>query len=145
MNSNRLIVDTAARLRARGARMTAARRAVLLALAGHPGHHTADAVASLVAELDPAVHRSSVYRGLEALCSLGVVAHVHLGHGTTVYHLSEAPHLHAQCRVCGVLVDLPATGLDAVADALASEHGFRLDPTHVALSGTCYQCAPAVT
>lgn len=140
MDSQRLVTDTTARLRARGERMTAARRAVLVALAHNPGHHTADAVAGLVAAVEPAVHRSSVYRGLETLCGLGVVAHVHVGHGTTVYHLADAPHLHAQCRRCGAVVDLPATALDAAAAALASEHGFTLDPTHVALSGTCSAC-----
>lgn len=145
MDSARLIADTTAQLRARGERMTSARRAVLVALAENPGHHSAEVVAGLVASVDPAVHRSSVYRGLETLCSLGVVAHVHVGHGTTVYHLAHAPHLHAQCRRCGTLVDLPATALDTAAAALTSEHGFTLDPTHVALSGTCARCAADVT
>ena len=143
MDSDRLIADTTALLRSRGERMTSARRAVLVALAENPGHHSADSVAGLVAAVDPAVHRSSVYRGLETLTGLGVVAHVHVGHGTTVYHLAHSPHLHAQCRRCGALVDLPASALDAAAAALKSEHGFTLDPTHVALSGTCVACVDA--
>ena len=144
MDADRLLADSTRLLHARGERMTAPRRAVLTALAENPGHHSADDVARLVAALDPSVHRSSVYRCLEAFLALGVVDHVHVGHGTTVYHLSEGEHLHAQCRRCGALVDLPAALLDPVAGALAVGHGFSLDATHVALSGTCAACTEEI-
>ena len=105
-------------LRSRGDRMTGPRRAVITALAGRQGssHLTPDQVVLAVAQIDPAVHRASVYRALEVLSTLGVVQHVHLGHGTTAYHLA-APHehLHAHCVVCGRVIDLPATLLDDVA------------------------------
>ena len=96
-----------------------------------------------VAGLDPSVHRASVYRALEALSQLGVVQHVHAGHGLTTYHLMPAvgPHPHAQCRACGTVYDLPEDLLDAVAGRLARQDGFVLDTGHVALSGTCATCA----
>ena len=108
MDADRLVEQTAPLLRARGERMTGPRRVVLRALAENPGHHSADDVARLVATLDDTVHRSSVYRCLEALCGLGVVQHVHVGHGTTVYHLAEGESVHAQCRHCGALVSVLA-------------------------------------
>lgn len=123
--------------------MTGPRRAVLRALAENPGHHSADDVARLVAAIDESVHRSSVYRCLEALGGLGVIRHVHVGHGTTVYHLAEGESVHAQCRRCGALVSVPASVLDGAADALRDQHGFTLDATHVALSGTCAACVGA--
>jgi len=96
---------------------------------------------SAVAERDPGVHRASVYRTLETLSGLGVVQHVHVGHGTTAYHLAgDEAHLHAQCGRCGAVIDLPASLLDEVAARVHREHGFRLDPSHVALSGTCERC-----
>jgi Fur family ferric uptake transcriptional regulator len=82
-----------------------------------------------------------VYRTLETLSELGVVQHVHVGHGTTTYHLAGAePHLHAQCGRCGTVLDLPGRLLDDVAAQLLAEHGFALDPSHVALSGVCARC-----
>lgn len=141
MDVDMLVERTASLLRARGDRMTTPRRVVLTALGSHPGHWSAEEVAAFVGELDAGVHRSSVYRCLETLSELGVVQHVHLGHGTTVYHVTDASHLHAQCRTCGALVDVPASVLDDAAHALADAHGFRLDATHVALSGTCRECA----
>jgi Fur family ferric uptake transcriptional regulator len=128
-------------LRARGDRMTGPRRAVIVALAARQAHLTADQVVSAVAEQDASVHRASVYRTLETLSQLGVVQHVHVGHGTTTYHLAgEQPHLHAQCSSCGSVLDLPGSLLDSVAKAMLHEHGFQLDPAHVALSGLCASC-----
>lgn len=137
-----VVTEVAAILRARGERMTGPRRVVLTALACSSEHLGAEAVIEAVAELDPTVHRTSVYRTLEALSHLGVVQHVHAGHGHTTYHLvgDRGPHLHAQCRVCGVVSDLPADLLDAVAGRLVRQHGFVLDAGHVALSGTCRGC-----
>jgi Fur family ferric uptake transcriptional regulator len=129
-------------LRQRRERMTGPRRAVLSVLAQETGHLSADEVVSAVAAYDPGVHRASVYRALEALSRLGVVQHVHLGHGSTAYALAEGrPHLHGHCSSCGAVVDLPGDLLDEVAERLRAEVGFALDPAHVALSGTCRACA----
>jgi len=138
-----LLADVGGRLRARGERMTRPRRAVLTALARRGGHLLAAEVVEAVAAEDASVHRASVYRTLEALSALGVVQHLHLSHGGTAYHLTSGDghrHLHAQCRVCGAVRDLPADLLDQVAEVMALRDGFLLDPGHVALSGTCREC-----
>lgn len=137
------MAEVGARLRARGERMTGPRRAVLTALAVHGGHLRAEDVVEAVAAIDATVHRASVYRTLEALSAVGVVQHLHVGHGGTAYHLAGGPgqHLHAQCRVCGAVQDLPGDLLDEVAAVLARRHRFTLDAGHVALSGTCATCA----
>ena len=136
------IEQVAAMLRARGERMTGPRRAVLKVLAERDEHLSAEAVLSRVAAHDPGVHRASVYRTLEALSELGVVQHVHVTHGGTAYHLvrDERRHLHAQCRSCGAVYDLPADLLDDVEADLAHRHGFHLEAGHVALSGRCRSC-----
>ncbi len=122
--------------------MTGPRRAVLASLAGVRGHRSAEDVVSAVADGAPGVHRASVYRALDALVEIGVVQHVHLGHGATAYHLVDAlgPHLHLQCHDCGAVLDVPASLLGGVARRLRREHGFDLDAGHVALSGTCDRC-----
>ena len=138
-----VVAEVAELLRARGERMTGPRRAVLNVLARQNDHISADTLVGLVAEHDPGVHRASVYRTLEALSDLGVVQHVHLGHGATAYHLVplEERHLHAHCRLCGSVRDLPSDLLDSVAEVMARRYGFVLDAGHVALSGMCRRCA----
>jgi len=134
------------RLRDRGERMTAPRRAVLTVLHHADGHLTVEEVADLVTDIDPAVHLASVYRSLDTFARLGIVQHVHLGHGATAYHLvdSSGSHAHAQCRRCRRVVDLPPDVLDHTAQRLAHEYEFVLDPTHAALSGLCGPCSAAV-
>ncbi len=134
------VLDRArALLREAGQRMTAPRRAVLLALAARGGHVGAEQVVADVG--DAGVHRSSVYRTLDALTRLGVLQHVHLGHGATAYHLAAAHHPHAQCSRCGAVVDLPADLMVDLGPVVTGRTGFVLDPLHVALSGTCAACA----
>jgi Fur family transcriptional regulator, ferric uptake regulator len=140
------LVDEVGRLlRARGERMTGPRKAVLAVLAASGGHLGAEDVVARVAAVDAGVHRASVYRTLDALCALGVVQHVHIGHGATAYHLVRGgdAHVHAQCLSCGAVVDLPVDVLESAGARMRQEAGFVLDPTHVALSGTCAACAQA--
>jgi Fe2+ or Zn2+ uptake regulation protein len=138
-----IIEDVTRRLRARGERMTEPRRAVLRVLAERSEHLSAEDVVTAVTSQDARAHRASVYRTLEALSVLGVVQHVHVGHGRTAYHLirDARPHLHAQCRACGRVQDLPADLLDEVAARTRTGTGFVLDAAHVALSGLCAGCA----
>ncbi len=137
-----MLRDVGERLRSRGERMTHPRRAVLTVLAGDREHLSVEQVAQRVATLAPKVHLTTVYRTLEALARLGVIQHVHLGHGSTAYHLVDVGdrHAHVQCRVCGRVWDLPVHLLEPVAKALSRDLSFELDATHVALSGVCATC-----
>jgi Fur family ferric uptake transcriptional regulator len=138
-----------ARLRAHGDRVTASRRAVVDALVAGDHHVTADEILARVAagdrsgggSGDPEAHRATVYRTLDRLEELGVVSHVHLGHGPSTFHLDHRPHHHAVCSSCGAVVELPLDALDALADDLRTAHGFELSPQHFALSGLCRDCA----
>ena len=128
-------------MRASGVRITAARRAVVQALVEADDHVTADDLAGAVQRAEPEVHRSTVYRTLEALERLGVVTHVHLGHGRAVYHLTDRLHHHAVCEDCGMVVELSDDVLHEVQDRLRRETGFEVDPHHFALVGRCRHCA----
>lgn len=129
-------------LRGSGGRITTARRAVLAALLdGARRHVTAEEVAAAVHAEHPAVHLSTVYRTLDALEQLGVVTHVHLGHGRAIYHLTDELHHHAVCEACGDVVQLPDTIFGDVQETLQRSWGFALDAHHFALVGRCAACA----
>lgn len=151
-------------LRRRGERVTPARCAVLRVLDAADTadeHLTAEQVGARVAEVEPSIHRATVYRTLTSLTDAGVLSHVHLGGAATVYHLCRPgadedgvgedrsdplaahphDHGHAQCVVCGRVIDVPAEALDGVAERLRSALGFELDTSHAALLGTCADCA----
>jgi Fur family transcriptional regulator, ferric uptake regulator len=141
MNGSAPSVDEVmARVRGAGGRLTASRRAVVEALLAGNHHVTADEIVARVAKQHPEVHRSTVYRTLERLEEVGVITHVHLGHGPSTFHLVTRPHHHAVCSACGAVVEVPFGALDSLADQLRDEHGFELSPQHFALSGRCRNC-----
>lgn len=127
-------------LRAEGVRLTDARRVVVHALLDADTHPTADTIARLAAERDPSLHRSTVYRTLDALAELGVIDHVHLGHSGAVYHFVDDGDLHVVCQSCEAVVHVDPGVLDHAAEAIAQRTGFVLDPGHFALPATCPAC-----
>ena len=89
----------------------------------------------------PEVHRSTVYRTLERLEQMGVITHVHLGHGPSTFHLAARPHHHAVCASCGAVVEVPWDALDDLADgAPGPSTASSCPPQHFALSGQCKDC-----
>ena len=134
----------AARLRARGLRLTSQRQRVLAAVAALE-HGTPEEIhVRLRDDAGPdgsAPDTSTVYRALELLERLGLVWHTHLGKGAPVYHASQHPHLHVVCQSCGQVSSADPALLDGAAERLAADLGFTVDVGHVALSGTCRACA----
>lgn len=144
------MVDTADKmvqaLRDQGLRITAARRAICTILAdSHAEHLTAADIfdrADAIAELS--VDQSTVYRTLETLEDSGLVQHTHMGHGALVYHLADdPPHQHLVCADCGRTMAVPEAELASFFTGITEATGFVPDPSHVALSGLCPECAAA--
>lgn len=129
-------------LHRRGLRMTPQRQLVLDAVT-ELGHATPEAVCTRVQETAPAVNITTVYRTLDLLEQLGVVRHTHLGHGAPTYATSAHEHVHLVCHRCGAVDEIDADALDDLAASLRADTGFRLDATHVALSGLCRGCTEA--
>ncbi len=150
------VTAAVARLRSAGERVTPARYAVLHVVDAADladEHLTAEQIGTRVSEVEPSVHRATVYRTLTSLVETGVLSHVHLGGSATVYHLAdpepdhhhEHGHAHVQCHVCGRVLDVAPDVFDEVAARLRSDLGFVIDTGHAALLGTCRECHGART
>ena len=132
----------------KGYRITKARRAVCEVVAAAHDEHlsAADMYDRARAQSGTRLDRSTVYRTLEALEESGLLAHSHLGHGPSVYHLSEdAGHQHLICRRCGRTSTLPEAETERFVDAISAATGFVADVSHFALSGLCAACADGST
>jgi Fur family ferric uptake transcriptional regulator len=128
-------------LRAQGGRVTTCRRAILETFLGIGGHVTAEVLTTAVQAGQPDVHESTVYRFLDELERLGVVDHVHLGHGPAVYHLSSDAHHHLVCDKCGTVTEVPEELFADLRSRLKLEFGFALQPRHFAVTGRCEGCS----
>ena len=82
----------------------------------------------------------SIYRNLEELERLGVIAHAHLGHGPATYHLATTAHGHLVCEDCGVMIEAPDELFDGLARTAKARLGFVIDPHHFAILGRCADC-----
>ena len=132
-----MAMDTALeRVRAGGGRLTKARRDLLHDLHEAPVRVTAE---ELVAR-HPDIDQATVYRSLSHFEEVGVVEHVHLGHGPASYRWVGTRTIAAVCEGCGAVVDLPADELDDLAQRLSSSYDLELSLGHFALSVRCSAC-----
>lgn len=129
-------------LHQRGMRMTPQRQLVLDAVR-ELGHATPEQVCKKVQETAPTINITTIYRALDLLEQLGLVRHTHLGHGAPTYSAEEHEHVHLACHRCGRIDEVAIETMDELADKLRRDHGFALDATHLALSGTCRECQAA--
>jgi Fe2+ or Zn2+ uptake regulation protein len=139
-NDDRRVAEVLTHLSSSGHRITTPRRHIVTALVGAGGHLTAEEIAAAVQERDPSVHLATVYRTLEALERLGVVIHIHLGHGRAIYHLADSSHYHLYCQICGSVQEIPQAELDNLFEVVASSYGFKPSLGHFAIIGTCGRC-----
>ena len=122
-------------LRTRGMRVSGPRRTLLETLYRVAAPRTAE---ELAGDLDIA----SVYRNLDALEAVGLVRHVHVGHGPGRYALAVRRDMgYVACERCGRHVALAPGALSAVRDAVLAATGFASDFSHFPIVGLCPDCA----
>jgi Fur family transcriptional regulator, ferric uptake regulator len=123
-----------AAVRAHGLRLSSARRLLLQALFAADRPLGAE---ELAGDGDVA----STYRNLEVLEGLGLVRHVHLGHGPRLYQPAGRPRDFVICEGCGDVSALAPAAVDAVRMAVLDAVGYRARFAHFPLAGLCPECS----
>jgi Fur family ferric uptake transcriptional regulator len=131
-------------LRSRGHRVSAARRLVLSALFAAEAPVSAEEIASGLGGRLPASDLASVYRNLETLEQIGLVRHVHLGHGAGRYKLAQAEErVYVVCERCERVDIVDSDALDEVRGAIERIVGYQASFAHFPIVGVCASCATA--
>jgi Fur family ferric uptake transcriptional regulator len=73
---------------------------------------------------------------------VGLVRHVHLGHGPGLYHPAGLDREFVVCERCGAVRAVAPAELDDVRTAVLEAVGYRARFTHFPLAGLCPACAP---
>jgi Fur family transcriptional regulator, ferric uptake regulator len=133
--------DAAEAIRASGLRLSAARRLVLEALYRADSPVKAEEIAGGLDGLLPRSDLASVYRNLETLEQLGLVRHIHLGHGPGRYEPATQPRDYLVCEHCESVVSVPAGHLDEARRTIEAATGFRTRFDHFPLTGICAGCS----
>ncbi len=137
-----MVEEAIALIRERGGRSTTPRRVVLEALlSADDTHRSAEDLAAQVQASHPKLNESTVYRTLELLEELGVVSHVHLGHGASQWYLSHnRQYWYLTCTRCGAVTTADPDLFDALVSDVEDRTGFAIDAGHFAITGTCRVC-----
>lgn len=126
---------------AAGYRLTSPRRALARLVASRQGHFSADELLTESRRARLGVTRATIFRSLDVLADLGVVERLDLPTGEHAFVACEpAHHHHIVCSSCGRSAGVADHGLEAVADAIGRETGYRVDTHRLELFGRCPEC-----
>lgn len=132
-------------LRRQGLRVTPQRLIVLEALAAHSGHISADEILQWAAARYPAINLATIYRTLDLLISIGLVAQTDFGSGVSFFELvGDAPHHHLVCEHCHAVLEIDNDVLRPLQDSILRDYGFLTNSRHLALFGCCGECKSAL-
>ena len=126
--------------RQRGLPLTVQRRQIFEAVLGRNDHPTADQVYESVKDRVPGLSRTTVYRVLDALVTLGVIRRVHHPGASARYDGKIRRHHHLVCGQCHKVLDLDDAALSALPLPQQGLQGFEIDDYVVQFVGTCAQC-----
>ena len=119
---------------------TQQRQDVLAALLDLDTHPTAEEVHALLARRKRRISRATVFRTLESLARLGLIAKTcHPGRGLRYDPVLEMHH-HLVCLRCDEVIDIVDPALDAVRMPDTSALGFEVSDFRVQLRGLCKRC-----
>src|SRR5919112_4720083 len=128
-----------------GYRMTAPRRAIIASALRQKRPFTAEELVADAASASGESGRSTVYRNLEILASLGVLSRILDGSGRPVYVTGAPVHRHhLVCAGCGTAVPFNACPVADLADTLARENDFEVHGHLLEIFGTCGHCRATV-
>jgi len=133
--------DLLQRLREHGYRITPQRMIVLQAIEASDDHVSAEEIHSKAQSRYPYIDISTVYRTLQLLEELGLVAETNMGGGRFLYHpVGKAYHHHLVCRNCGKILDIDDSLVADLQKEIAGRYRFQPELEHLAIFGTCDSC-----
>ena len=130
-------------LRRQGHRLTPQRLQVLQVIKSQGQHITAEAIHAAIVPVQPYIDIATVYRVLQWLQRVGLVAPISTGEGKLQYEYRRPGeyHHHLVCQGCGQHIQIPDSHLMSLKADLQQQYGFTLDADHLALEGRCATCA----
>jgi len=126
-----------------GYRKGGARAAVVAALAGERCAVTVPELEARLRSSGAKVSRASIYRALEQLEQLGLIARVATGEGMARFErvaLGGEHHHHHVCERCGRVSPFFDEGLERAIGALAVRLPLTISGHEVQLRGRCARC-----
>jgi Fur family transcriptional regulator, peroxide stress response regulator len=126
-----------------GLALTIQRRAILETLASRKDHPTADQVFEAVSVRMKGVSRTTVYRVLDTLVSIGIAKKVSNPQSKARFDADMSRHHHLTCLRCGLVLDLFDANLSNLQLPTGIEDEFRIQDYSITFTGLCAPCNEA--
>lgn len=106
------------------------------------GHLSVEELWGKVRQADNKVSVATVYRTMKLLSDCGLAHARNFGDGQTRYEAAIGRHHHDHliCTRCGAIVEFENDRIEAMQDAVARKHGFRVTSHKMELYGLCKNC-----
>jgi len=132
--------------RAHGLPVTVQRRRIFEVLAGRTDHPTPDQVYAAVKETLPGVSRATVYRVLETLVRVGVLARALSPGAATRVDPRTSRHHHLVCQGCDRLFDVDEEAVEhRIRPPDVRRRGFAIRGYSIYFTGLCAACRKRAT
>jgi len=129
-------------IKKKGHRVTKSRELIceILENSGH-AHFTVDELYKKVTRKSSEVDLATVYRTLELLGQIGLIAHLHQAHGSGIYFLrNEENIMHLICMSCERIIDISFETFTKINKLLMKETKFKSINNNFIYSGICENC-----
>ncbi len=106
------------------------------------GHLSVEELWDKVRGADARVSVATVYRTMKLLSESGLAHARNFGDGQTRYEAAVGRHHHDHliCTNCGTIVEFENDRIEAMQDAVARRHGFKVTSHKMELYGLCKNC-----
>jgi len=138
------VVETAAQeaLQKTGVRLTPQRLAIAAVLEQTGKETSALELYERVRKKHAYIGRATVFRSLDMLVGAGLAQRLERpGHVSAYIWCESGHHHHLICTTCRTVEDLDEAAVAPLAEAIALEHGFRVDHATLDFYGECRTCA----
>lgn len=121
-------------------RLTAQRQAILDFINASNRHWDAEELARAMAEAGQQIGIATVYRGLAALDTAGLISSVQLADKKRYERANKSHHDHLICNECGAIREFSQPQIEQLQKSVAAEKGFEMSGHQLVIFGTCPDC-----
>lgn len=121
-------------------KLTAQRQAILDLINRSNRHWDAEEVARNLADAGQPIGIATVYRGLAALESEGLISSIQLTDKKRYERANKAHHDHLICTVCGRIEEFSHATIEALQQAAARDKGYAVSGHQLVVFGLCPDC-----
>ena len=133
-----------AALTKRGIRLTRQRRVLIQVMDEAEQHLDAGALLDRAQQIDPRIHKVTVYRTLDMLKKRGLIDELDLLHihGDQHYYESHGPrdHIHVACLRCGKVREVESSLFEQLKRQIEADCGIKITVTRTEIGGYCADC-----